>query len=465
IAMLSILNLGFGAGYVRYYSRYKKEENREGIFRLNGLFLVIFTVIGLIALICGLFLTNHLNIVFKDGLTATEYITAKTLMLLMSINLAISFPASVFATIISANERFIFLKVISMISLVLGPMVNLPLLLMGFRSTALVVSSLVFSIVTASVNLYYVTAKLGNRFIIGGYEKKLFSSLFSYTSFIAINLIVDQINNGIDKVLLGRFKGTVVVAIYAVGANLYNYYMTISTSVSGVFTPRIHRVYNEIEDPNTRDTILTELFIRVGRIQFLILMLFASGFLIFGKPFICFWVGDGYETSYYVAALLMVSATVPFIQNLGIEIQRAANKHQFRSIVYGFMAICNLLLSIWLCQLYGAVGATIGTAVSLIIANGFIMNVYYQKKIGLDIPMFWRSIIRALAGMIPAFIIGVIIWKWGRMTSVWMMLAYMLLYAAVYMVCIWRFSMNNEEKSIVINILQKAPIPRGKDCI
>ena len=38
--------------------------------------------------------------------------------------------------------------------------------------------------------------------------------------------------------------------------------------------------------------------------------------------------------------------TVPLIQNIGIEIQRAKNMHQFRSKVYFCMAIGNALVSI-----------------------------------------------------------------------------------------------------------------------
>lgn len=82
------------------------------------------------------------------------------------------------------------------------------------------------------------------------------------------------------------------------------------------------------------------------------------------------------------------------IQNLGIEIQRAENKHQFRSIVYTVMALINLGLSIILCKRFGAVGSAIGTAISLIVANGLVMNIYYHKKCNIDIITFWKNILK-----------------------------------------------------------------------
>ena len=55
ISMLSVLSLGFNSSYVRYMAKYKQDNDKEGLYRLNGLFLIIFSIIGLIALICGLF--------------------------------------------------------------------------------------------------------------------------------------------------------------------------------------------------------------------------------------------------------------------------------------------------------------------------------------------------------------------------------------------------------------------------
>ena len=53
-----------------------------------------------------------------------------------------------------------------------------------------------------------------------------------------------------------------------------------------------------------------------------------------------------YNNAYFVALLLIIPVTVPLIQNLGIEIQRAKNMHKFRSIVYFLIAIGNIFISI-----------------------------------------------------------------------------------------------------------------------
>ena len=371
ISMLSILNLGFNAGYVRYYSKYKQNNDKKSIEKLNGLFLIVFLIIGFIALLCGLFLTFNLNLIFGTGLTLEEYNIARVLMLMLTINLALSFPFSVFSNIIATHERFVFLKLVGMLKTVVGPLVTLPVLLLGYGSIALVVINVILSIIVDIIYVFFVKISLKQKFDFRNFEKGLLRSLFVYTSFIAINLIVDQINWSIDKFLLGRYKGTSAVAVYSVGYALYSYYMSFSVSISNVFTPRIHKIVSETqENLLEQKKQLTNLFTKVGRIQFLLLGLVASGVVFFGKPFIYYWAGVGYEEAYYVALLLILPASIALIQNIGIEIQRAENKHRFRSIVYLIMAVINLCLSIFLCQRYGVIGSAIGTAFSLIIANG-----------------------------------------------------------------------------------------------
>lgn len=457
ISMLSILSLGFNSSYIRYYSIYKKENRTEDIYRLNGLFMLIFSIIGVVALICGLFLSFHLELVFKDGLTASEYAIARVLMLLLTANLAISFPMSVFSNIISAHERFIFLKILGMAKTVLSPLVTLPLLLAGYRSIAMVSVTVSIAILTDIAYAFYTLVILKNKFVFHDFEKGIFKSLFAYTVFIAVNVIIDQINWNIDKLLLGRFKGTKAVAVYSVGYQLYHYYQMFSTAISGVFSPRIHKIVNATkQNLALQKQQLTDLMIRVGRIQFLVLGLIASGIVFFGRYFIVhIWAGKGYGDSYVVALLLILPASIALIQNIGIEVQRAENKHQFRSIAYLVMAIINLVLSIYLCQKYGPIGSAVGTAISLVAANGIAINIYYHKRCNVDILMFWKSIMRLACGLVIPVLFGVFAVPRIPVNSKLTFAAAAMIYSVVYCVSMWLIGMNQYEKNLVMKPVYK----------
>lgn len=456
VAMLSVLMLGFNSSYIRYYARYKLAGDQQAIYKLNGLFLILFCVLGSLVLGCGLFLAGNLHLVFGNGLTAQEYVTGRVLLIITTITLAISFPRVVFANIIAAHERYVFLKSVAMVESIGAPLLYFAVLHMGYRSVALTASALTLGIVVFLLYGFYALRVLKHKFIFRDFEKGLLSSLFRFAGFIAINLIVDQVNNQVDKVLLARFCGTAVVAVYTVGINFSNYYTQFSTAISGIFTPRVHKMVISTEhDPVQQRQVLTAFFTKVGRMQFLLLALAASGFVFFGRQFLNLWVGPGYTESYYVALACMLPSTIPLIQNVGIEIQQAENRHHYRSVIYGVIAAFNVAVSIYLCQIWGAVGAALGTGMSIILGHGLIMNVVYHKQINIDVWAFWRNILRQLLGMVPAFAAGVLMMQRIAIRSWLHMLGCAAVYTAIYLLSVLCLSLNQEERALCSVLFRK----------
>ena len=451
ISNLSLMSFGLGSAYVRYYSRAKVQEGEDGVAHINGMFMVIFLVISAMSLLVGGVLVANVHNIFGAKLTAHEIETARVLMALLVVNIAVSFPCSVFSSYITANERFLFQRIINMIRTVLNPIVMLPLLLMGLGSVALVVVTLVLSVVTDAFNIWYCRRKLSMRLTFGHFDFALLREMGCFSFFIFLNMIIDQINWTVDTTLLGIISGTAATAIYGVGAQINSYYKTLSTSISGVFVPQINRIVAEGQG----DDRLTSLFTRVGRIQFLLLMLVLTGFVFVGEPFIDAWGGGEYAGAYPIALMLMVPVTLPLIQNLGIEIQRAKNMHQFRSKVYFFMALGNVLVSIPLGMRYGGLGCAMGTAILLIIGNGFVMNWYYQTHIGLDMKYFFRSILSMVPAMVPPALLGLLAVRLHTFSGYSGVLTFAVPYTAVYALCVYRWAMNDEERGMVRGMLRR----------
>ena len=122
---LSLLSLGFGSSYLRFYSRYKAQKDEDGVARLNGMFMVIFCSISVICVLCGVVMLGNIRSIFGSGLTESEYGTAKVLMGLLVINLAMTFPNSVFNCSITANEKFLFQKLLILLQHIFSPFLTL----------------------------------------------------------------------------------------------------------------------------------------------------------------------------------------------------------------------------------------------------------------------------------------------------------------------------------------------------
>ncbi len=452
IGYLSLLSLGLGSSYNHFYHKSKKEANEDGIAKLNGMYMTIYSVIALVIFVVGMVIVFNARIVLGNEITESELDIAKKLMFISVLSMAITLPTSVFGSYIFVHERFIFSRVVGIIFTILSNVVKLSLLFWGFRSVAITIAAFVLTIINTLVTIFYSVKVLKFKFCFSGFQLSMLKSMFTFSFFIFLNQIVDQINWSIDKYIIARFYGAASVAVYSIGASLNNYYVTISSTISSVFSPRI----NKMVSAETDDKSLTDLMIKVGRIQFLVLSLIFSGLVFFGEYFIVgYYAGAGYKEAYSVVLILCAPVTIPLIQNVGIEIQRAKNKHKFRSVIYVIMAFFNLGISIPLCKRFGIIGCAIGTAIGITLANIIIMNIYYHKKLGLNMISFWKNIFQILPSEIIPVLFGIIILKVVKIDTLPKFLIFGALYVLGFFASVWFFGMNNFEKKLI-----KEPVSR-----
>ena len=446
IGYLSLFSLGFTGSYLRFYSKCSKDES--AVAKLNGLYLIIFTIMALICFICGMFLTDNAAVVFGDRLTENEINRAALLMRILVINVSLTFPNSVFDSVITAHERFVFQRLLNLACIVFNPLIALPLLLMGYRSVALVVITSIFTVLKLVINIVFSLSRLGVRFNFRGFDFSLFKEMWTFSFFIFLNMIIDQTNWSVDKFILGRVSGTNSVAIYGVAAALFTLYLEFSSMISNVFAPRVNKIAAGGKTDLNKD--FTDLMIKVGRIQFCVLSLVLTGFVFFGKYFIVnIYSTIEYKEAYYVALFLMVPATISGSQTIGIEIQRSVNKHQFRSIVYFFMAVLNVFISIPLARMYGPAGAAFGTTLSIVIANGFIMNIYYHTGIGINVIEFWKNILSLSKGIVLPVIFGIVIYSYIEGANVVIFCILIVVYTLFFSISLYLIGLNDYEKNLI----------------
>ena len=161
-----------------------------------------------------------------------------------------------------------------------------------------------------------------------------------------------------------------------------------------------------------------------------------------------------------IALILILPLCFPLIQNLGISIMQAKNMHKFRSVLLAIIAIANIIISIPLAKLYGGIGSAIGTSISLIIGNIIILNIYYQKRVGINVIKFWKEIIKMTIPFIIPIIIILIIMKFITLHGYINLIVFGGIYTIIYGIVAYLLVINNYEKNIVNKVLKKFHLMR-----
>ena len=457
IGYLTVLDLGFGNAIIVYTAKYREQKKYKEEQKLHGMFFAIFCIIGLIAGSLGLVLFFSSTSLFGDTMTNIELIKMKIMLLILSFNLAITFPFSIFSSIISAYEQFTFQKIMSILNTILKPLLMIPLLFLGYRSITMCIVITCANIFVLISNYIYCKKKIKLKIKFQGFDKKLFITIFSYSFFICLGVIVDKINWSLDQFILGAVSGTIAVSVYAVASQLNQLFVNLSTAISSVLLPKMSKMVAKNASPDE----LTNEMIKVGRMQCFVIFLMVSGLVLFGKEFIMWWAGNNFEEAYYIALILIIPLSIPLIQNLGLSIMQAKNMHKFRAVLLVFIAILNIVVSIPLAKLYDGIGSAIGTSISLILGNIIIMNIYYYKKVKINIFKFWKEIVKLILPLIIPIIIILIVMNLHDYNNFINIIIYALLYTIIYTIIAYNFSMNNYEKKLVINALKKLKLIRG----
>ena len=451
IGYLTIMDLGFGNAIIVYTAKYKAQgkTNKEKV--LHGMFNIVFKIIGVVTVTLGLILYFNVNNIFGNKMTDIELHKMQMMMLILTFNLFITFSFAIYNSIISAYEKFTFQKIIAIIQSLLKPLLMIPLLLIGYKSITLCIVITIVNLIVIISNYLYCKKKLKINIKFNGFDKKMFQVILGYSVWIFIGTIVDKANWSVDNFILGAVSGTIAVSVYSIAATINQLFISLSTAISSVLLPKMSKLVAK----KASSEVLTNEMIKVGRIQNYIIFMMCSGLVLFGKEFIAVWVGENYNDSYYIALLLIIPISIPLIQNLGLSIMQAMNKYKFKSISTFIMAIINIIISIYFAKKWGAMGAALGTSLSLIICNCILINIYYYKVIKLDVIKFWKDIGKqSIPFAIPITII-ILLMNFIKLNGIIYLIVYGGIYLIMYCLFAYFISMNKYEKDLVNKLLVK----------
>lgn len=448
VGYLAVLEFGLSYSIIRYVARYRARKDKEGEQNFLALAMITYVGISLLVFLAGAIIYWNLGNIFGASFTVAELSEARIMSAILVFNLAFLLPAGAFDAILTGYQRFSFLRSTELIRFVLRTALLILLLYLGYKAVSIIVLDTSMNILFSLLKCIYVFVRLRVRFKIHRFDKELIYEVFSSSFWIGCAVVLSQLYLRVGQTVLGITDGTASVAVFSISMIFLGYYVSSGLIISNVLLP--HSV--EVVERGASSSQLTDLMIKVGRIQFLIASYVLGGFLLFGHPFIRFWAGDGYSDAWLNAAIVMIPSTLMMTRNIGDNIMAALNRFVYRVIYLLVMVVASIAIGL-IARHYvaGPFAMGIGMMAANFIGSVF-MHFYLARVANIDMLRFYREVF--FAQFVPMSVVyassGLMIYffpvtGWGSLAVEGA------LYSFIFGAATWYGGTNAYEKSLFID--------------
>lgn len=445
---LYVLDFGISDSVLRFFvSHEKNRDARDGFLcRMLLLYLGIGTFVA-IALSGMVALTEP---VFGGSIGPDQVDDLKTMLILTGIGAVVLVTFNPITALLSASERFVFLRGLEIAGVIGAALINTWFLLNGHGAITVVAVLSGTLILQVIARVAYAFTVLGVRPTRPRPDREEFKRVTLYAAPIFVSMVAEVVFWRLDSAIIAAMIGAAPVAIYAIGITFKTYFMNFATAISRAMTPEIVRRI----DGGAGAREITDLMVRISRVQTLVLLLIFGGLIVFGLRFILLWLGPDYAGSYVIMLLVLGPYSLELSGNARNIVLQVRGLYWRKSLITIAMALLNIPLTILLIGPYGVTGAAASTSIAILL-NYLLIAWLLHWAVGLDMVRYWRETAR---GILPVFVAVTLLfyvvepivpqgWTWLVIGGV----AYGVLFAAAA----WAFAMNREERDRVARIVRR----------
>ena len=451
IAYLSVMDFGLSNMVIRFYAKYLTLEDDEGAENILAIARRGYMLFCLLVLLAGGIFYQFLPMWFGNSMTEAELTEGMAIYVLLLFNFVITMLGMVYQASIDARQRFLFLRGTSCLQIILQPLLVVVVLQEYPNALGVAVATTIINVLFTLWRWAYANWRLRIRIVYHYWNRELLQGVGYFMLMQSIVAVADLIFFKTNQIILGIISGTAAVALYAIAASIQQNYMMMSLSISGVFLPHVTELVTRKVDSDE----LFSLFIRIGRLQFFVLGLVSSGFVIFGREFITLWAGEGFKDSYLITLLIILPFTTDLIQNIGFTILQAMNRYGIRAAVLTIMGIVNIALAIPLGMRYGGIGCAAASGLCMLLGNCLGMSYCYVRYLHFQMMKFWRQILLIFGrlALLTAVIYGINCFL-PEMGSVFLAVK-IVIYTGIYGIVAYVCCFNDYERMLCVGWLRK----------
>ena len=455
---IMILDLGISTVMIRYIAEFDAKGNHEKSENFAFHFGLIVLLAAILIAVIGAVVNGNIENIYRN-LTLEEYELSHRLFNFIIFQLVFTVFGHFFQGVSYAYDQYTFERTVSIVQIVVNTILVILFIKLGMGLIGIVLANGIVIFLHTAISAIYAFFAVHFRIRFHGWEFSMLQPAMLLMLAMLLQAIVGHVNSSVDKTILGIMTTKTDVTIYAVAATIITMFNTLPMAVSTVYQSDAVRMVSSGADREK----MTSFVIKPGRLQFMMVGAFLAGFFLFGQDFLVCWTNEKMLPAWKYVLIIMIPNSVPLIQNTCLSILNALDKRMFRSLILVAITGFNIGLTVLLISLIGPIGAPLATGISYLIGHVILMNLYYGKKIGLNVWRMFKEIFRRTwLCILIALILNAPLMLW-RVDGNWLVLLLKaVVFCLTYGVLLLFIGMNSSEKSLFFSLMRKLRIGQPK---
>lgn len=446
-----VLDFGMGAAITRFITKYRVNNEPEKVNNLLGVTTKLYLTIDGIILAAMVVFYMLIDKIYVN-LSATEIVRLENVFIIAGMVALLSFPLLPVNGIFTAYEKLYAQKVFDLLAKVLTITSVVIALLAGGGLYFVVLFNTAITFIMNLIKFLYIRKSAGIKLNLKHKDKELKKSIFSFSAWVMVASIADRFFFTFVPSLLGIVSNSAQIAVFGVAVSIENYTCLFSSVFNNLFLPRVTSMV--VKNESTEK--ITDLMIKVGRIQLIIVSTIVTAIISMGREFISCWVGEEYVNAHIVLIIILLPTLVHFCQAIGNEMIFATNNVKYRALVYVCGSVISVVLTLILGGRFGAIGAGIGIGAGLLLSHVVLLNIIYYKKLKLNIPRYFKECqLKMLIPMLISGAIGYFIMKIYPVDSLILFIVKAGIWAVFHAGILWFTFLNKFEKDLILGYAKK----------
>jgi len=436
-----LLDLGMRSAIVKYTSEYHAKNKYDEMNNIISTTRTLFVGMGILSWVIMILLSFLMNKIFNLNLNIN--VNYLQLFVIIGADMFFTFYFMIYQGVIAGIQRYdlivrngligLFLRAVLILLYIKrdGGILTLSIIFLVSNLTVYLLNVITLKSIFGALHLSFGLTKISDL-------KKVWR--YSWKSFV-IN-VADRIIYYSDSIIIGIFLDPEHITYYAIASSLIVYLWSLISSVAGVTIPAISAAdgVGDMKD-------IRRMVIKGTRVILFILIPIFCCLIILGRDFIQLWIGKGYEQSYKVLVILLVSQFLTLSQYGMTLVLYGIAEHGFLANINIIIAVVNVALSILFIQLWGLVGIALASSIALCFFRLIFIPARVLRIIGMRFETLWAEAFVPSVKIGIAYAIFLILCKYQIKSISWVTFFLMLTVSLIFYISIYYWvGLNGEER-------------------